>query len=149
MSDSDTPLTDAALEYTHCSCDICDGTRYAPADFARALERRLRELERERDSPEIRDFICAIQREAEHQRARWGSEHDAGKAPEDWLWLVAYLATKATQAHRYNDHDKYLHHIITCAAVCLNWHANASGADTRMRPGTEHALLAAREEEQK
>lgn len=30
---------------------------------------------------------------------------------------------------------KLLHHIITTAAACLNWHAARTGADTRMRPG--------------
>lgn len=33
--------------------------------------------------------------------------------------------------------EKKLHHIITTAAACLNWHAHATGADTRMRPGIE------------
>lgn len=91
---------------------------------------------RERNTPEIHDFLLATQREAVHQRERWGTDHDGGKEPEDWLWLVAYLATKATQANRYGDADKYLHHIITCAAACLNWHANANGDNAEMRPGT-------------
>ncbi|MEW5709786.1 MAG: hypothetical protein AB1830_12920 [Pseudomonadota bacterium] len=83
--------------------------------------------------PELDDFMAAVVNEARHQRARWGAEHDAGKSPEDWLWLVAYLATKAAQAHRYGDRGKYLHHIITTAAACLNWHAYASGQDA-LRP---------------
>lgn len=39
VSETTTPETDAALEYPHCSCDFCEGTKYAPADFARRLER--------------------------------------------------------------------------------------------------------------
>lgn len=91
------------------------------------------------NTPELHSFRDAVVLEAAHQRERWGTDHDAGKTTEDWLWLVAYLATKATQAHRYGDHEKYLHHIITCAAACANWHAHASGADTAMRPGQDPA----------
>lgn len=93
------------------------------------------------NTPELTDFIRGIQLEALHQRQRWGTNHDQGKTPEDWLWLLAYLATKASQASRYNDQDKYLHHIITCAAACLNWHANASGINTEMKPGAPEPLL--------
>ena len=85
--------------------------------------------------PEISNFVKGVIIEAQHQRERWGSEHDGGKSPEDWLWLIAYLATKATQANRYGDQEKYLHHIITAAAACANWHANVTGSDSSMRPG--------------
>lgn len=33
--------------------------------------------------------------------------------------------------------EKLLHHIISSAAVLLNWHAARTGNDTRMRPGIE------------
>jgi len=77
------------------------------------------------NNPELDNFISAIKTEAAHQIKRWGSEHDKGKSPEDWMWVIAYLSTKATQAHRYKDFDKYKHHIITTAAACLNWHRHA------------------------
>lgn len=93
-------------------------------------------------TPEIHDFMIAVEREAAHQRERWGNKHDDGKTPEDWLWLIAYLATKAAQASRYRDSDKYLHHIITCAAAACNWHANATGASTAMRAGASEATAA-------
>lgn len=102
------------------------------AEAAEAEASRLRAL---LNSPELHDFSAAVAREAAHQRERWGTEHDDGKTPEDWLWLVAFLSTKATQASRYGDAEKYLHHIVTAAAALANWHANASGADTSMRPG--------------
>jgi hypothetical protein len=91
------------------------------------------------NAPELHDFREAVVLEAAHQRERWGSDHDEGKTAEDWLWLVAYLSTKAGQAHRYGDRDKYLHHIITCAAACANWHASASGTNTQMRAGVDPA----------
>lgn len=74
------------------------------------------------ERPHIKDFLEAAQIEAAHQTARWGEDHDTGKSPEDWLWVVAYLTTKAIQAQRYGDHAQYMHHIITTAAACANWH---------------------------
>ena len=41
------------------------------------------------------------------------------KTPEDWFWLIGYLVGKAI---RPDDPGKRLHHIITTAAACLNWH---------------------------
>lgn len=87
------------------------------------------------NAPELHSFRDAVVLEAAHQRQRWGTDHDEGKDVDDWLWLVAYLATKASQAHRYGDGEKCLHHIITCAAACANWHANTSGQNFEMRPG--------------
>ena len=116
----------------------------------RALALRVKELERELNTPQTKDFTDAVRKEAAHQRVRWGTEHDAGKTPEDWLWLLGYLATKATAAARIaatyevdlpelsaEQREKALHHTISSAAVCLNWHAHLSGADTRMRPGID------------
>ncbi len=89
------------------------------------------------NNPHTQEFIEAVKLEATHQRERWTADHDAGKTPEDWLFLIGYLGTKATQAERYGDSAKYLHHIITVAAACLNWHAHATGANTQMRPGID------------
>lgn len=100
-----------------------------------ALEAENARLKDILNTPHTQNFLEAVQIEAAHQRERWGSEHDIGKTPDDWLWLIAFLATKAAQAERYGDREKYLHHIITCAAACANWHANASGSDASMRPG--------------
>lgn len=108
-----------------------DGTEMVRVSW----KERVADLSKHIDTPEIHDFIGGAVSEAQHQRSRWGTEHDEGKSPSDWLWLVAYLATKATQAERYGDHDRYLHHIITCAAACANWHAHANGDDCSMKPG--------------
>lgn len=98
------------------------------------------ELKAKLNAPELHDFAQAVVLEAAHQRERWGNEHDEGKTAEDWMWLVAYLSTKATQAARYGDAEKYLHHIITCAAACNNWHASASGANNEMRAGAHVSI---------
>lgn len=74
------------------------------------------------NTPEIEDFMKGIPLEAAHQIERWGKDHDEQKTDEDWFWLIAYLSTKAHQAIRYGDQNKALHHTITVAAVCLNWH---------------------------
>lgn len=101
--------------------------------------RRDAERYRELSTPEIADFLAAVEREALHQRDRWGVDHDAGKADSDWFWLIGFLAGKALHKP-----EKMLHHIITAAAACLNWHAARVGAHTAMRPGIagEGAVMA-------
>jgi hypothetical protein len=59
------------------------------------LRQKVRDLEAQINTPEIADFVKAVQLEAAHQRARWGSDHDAGKTDADWFWLIGYLAGKA------------------------------------------------------
>lgn len=103
---------------------------------AKAEELRLTALI---NTPRTDDFFEAVRIEAAHQIERWGVEHDAGKRPEDWIALVVYLLGKATKAHYESDRDKLLHHVITLAAVALNWHRNATGVSTAMRPGEPHA----------
>lgn len=97
-----------------------------------ALQREVERLRAERDTPHTLDFIKAVELEALYQRERWAAEHDAGKTDADWFWLIGHLAGKALHKP-----EKQLHHIITTAAACLNWHAMKTGADTRMRPGIE------------
>lgn len=86
------------------------------------------------NTPETADFMAGVPLEAAHQRERWGSEHDAGKTPFDWFWLVGYLAQKAASAAVAGDIEKAKHHTISTAAALANWHAALSGL-TVMRPG--------------
>lgn len=88
------------------------------------------------NTPQSDDFLRAVSTEAEHQRQRWGNEHDAGKAPADWFWLVGFLAGKALHAHSAGDMAKAEHHIITAAAALRNWHLFMFGG-TDMRPGID------------
>ena len=85
--------------------------------------------------PEIDDFRLGVALEAAHQRDRWGSDHDSGKTPFDWFWLIGYLAGKAAAAAVAGDREKALHHTISTAAALANWHLALLGADTGMRPG--------------
>lgn len=89
------------------------------------------------NTPELRNFSEGVTLEALHQRERWGSEHDAGKTPADWFWLVGYLAGKALHAQTSGNVEKALHHTISTAAALANWHASIAGADTAMRPGID------------
>lgn len=127
-------------------------------------KRRLEDLERKAaaydaiNSPELHDFLAGVEREVLHQRARWESDHDAGKTPADWYWLVGYLAGKALSHHAeamrlelalgpdptglvrgsiQHHREKAVHHAITTAAALANWHAYALGTYKRMRPGIE------------
>lgn len=88
------------------------------------------------NTPQADDFLRAVSTEAEHQRQRWSSDHDAGKTAADWFWLIGYLAGKALHAHVMGNQDKAEHHIITTAAACANWHRALFGR-TSMRPGIE------------
>ena len=92
------------------------------------------------NTPELRDFAAGVQLEAQHQRERWGSDHDAGKTDADWFWLIGHLASKALHARTSGNTDKALHHTISTAAALANWHAAISGADTRVRPGIDPAI---------
>lgn len=106
-------------------------------EIRKALEQYKEDAEKYRqiNTPEIHNFIVAVEREALHQRERWNAEHDAGKTDADWFWLIGYLAGKAIHKP-----EKQLHHIITTAAACLNWHAHKLGTFTGMRPGTANSL---------
>ncbi|HYD87130.1 MAG TPA: hypothetical protein VEA80_06635 [Vitreimonas sp.] len=121
-------------------------SRFARSDLTVEQVEELRDtltrVTRERDdalaklnAPELRDFSRAVVLEAAHQRARWGSAHDAGKTPADWFWLIGYLAGKALHAADAGNSEKALHHTISSAAALANWHAAILGADNSMRPG--------------
>jgi len=89
------------------------------------------------NTPELHNFSEGVTLEALHQRNRWGSAHDAGKAPSDWFWLVGYLAGKALHAQASGNTEKALHHTISTAAALANWHAAIAGTYTAMRPGID------------
>lgn len=110
------------------------------AERALVAEARIAHLEALLNTPETADFIEGVKREAPHQRERWGSDHDAGKTPFDWFWLIGYLAQKAADAEVRGDIEKAKHHTISTGAALANWHLALTGVDNRMRPGTAHDL---------
>jgi hypothetical protein len=112
---------------------ISHGVRETLKDERDAARLRVAELEALINNPHTADFLEAVRLEAAHQRERWGTEHDDGKTDADWFWLVGYLAGKAIHKP-----EKQLHHIITTAAACLNWHM-ARTVGTNMRPGTSQS----------
>ena len=118
-----------------------------PAPSERGEVERLREKVRADiiNTPETVDFMAGVPLEAAHQRDRWGADHDAGKSPFDWFWLIGYLAQKAADASVRGDVEKALHHTISTAAALANWHAALAGDDTRMRPGISAEIQAAAE----
>jgi hypothetical protein len=87
------------------------------------------------NTPEIDNFDRAVPLEAAHQVARWTAAHDAGKNPEDWFWLLGYLAGKALASLKVGDLEKAKHHCISSAAVLRNWHAHIRSGNSAMRPG--------------
>lgn len=117
--------------------DFIPGWRDRVGEIAHLRKRvaELEAIERIVNSPEIDDFAKGVVLEAAHQRGRWGSNHDEGKAPLDWFWLIGYLAQKAATAATAGDQDKALHHTISTAAALANWHLALAGVDNSMRPG--------------
>lgn len=85
--------------------------------------------------PHNNDFVTGLIVEAAHQVEKWGEAHTRGKEPEDWLWLLGWLISKATMSHRTGDIEKAKHHCISSAAVLLQWHSFLSGHDTTFIPG--------------
>lgn len=95
--------------------------------------------------PVTHDFLEGVRIEAPHQVVRWSAEHDLGKGPLDWFWLIGYLSQKVVVAldrraevvqHFGPDEgvelqasftEKALHHTISTAAVLANWHAHIKG----------------------
>jgi hypothetical protein len=130
------------------SYDVAKGS--SPPHVADALDGDERaELERLRalvNTPELHSFTDGVVLEAAHQRERWGNDHDAGKEPQDWFWLLGYLAGKALKAHSDGNAEKALHHTISSAAALANWHGAILGTHN-MRPGIDgEAAIAARAE---
>lgn len=89
------------------------------------LDRRVEELETLLNKPELHDFTAAVVREAAHQNQKWGPTHDAEKNAHDWIAVISYLHGKQVKNFWDGDYEKYIHHIITMAAVCCNWHSHA------------------------
>lgn len=122
------------------------------------------------NTPELLDFQKAVPLEAVHQQERWGSEHDGGKTPADWFWLIGHLASRALEHHKEAERltaalaagakrvsiidetlisdgiclhrEKAVHHCITTAAACANWHMAVVGKIS-MRPGVDPSTIIA------
>ena len=99
------------------------------ADLAADRDRWKAEAERLKKliwTPHTEVFLEAVRIEAAHQRERWGDAHDKLKEDQDWFWNLGWLAGKAV---RFENQEKRLHHIVTSAALLLNWHRFAKGAE--------------------
>jgi hypothetical protein len=109
-------------------------------DEVEALRQRVATLEALINSPETADWMKGVPLEAAHQVERYGIDHDAGKTPFDWFWLIGYLAQKAASSAVTGDIEKAKHHTISTGAALLNWHRNLSGENTKMRPGIDTSI---------
>jgi hypothetical protein len=89
------------------------------------------------NTPTTDDWLTGVQLEAAHQIERWGAQHDVGKSPFDWFWLIGYLSQKAASAAVSGDDEKAKHHTISTAAALLNWHRAIANETTVMRPGID------------
>lgn len=144
------------FEFSGCEfCEVDSFGAHAPRCPV-TLEKEIERLKLLLNSPEIDNFLRGVHLEAVHQVERWGTADDRAKRPEDWFWLVGYLAGKALHAQKQSiDADardlkqftrgatagaphleKALHHCISTAAALYNWHCAIKGVDVRMAPGS-------------
>lgn len=79
------------------------------------------------DNPIIHNFVEGLVAEKAHQTKRWGTVHDRNKPHMEWFWLIGYLAGKGLSAALKGDYDKAMHHCISTAAVCAQWHDAING----------------------
>lgn len=93
------------------------------------------------NTPHTADWFEGVKLEAGHQIQRWGSDHDAGKGPADWFWLIGYLAQKAMTSQMAGNEEKARHHTISTGAALLNWFRAITGDSNAMRPGIDDAAL--------
>lgn len=100
-----------------------------------AAEVELKRLQQLIDTPYTADWVEGVKLEAAHQIKRWGTDHDEGKEPSDWYWLLGWLAGKALMAVLRGDLEKAKHHTISSGAVLLNWHRRMCGEDFTFQPG--------------
>jgi hypothetical protein len=112
------------------------GTLKDTDQYIGELEKENERLTQLINTPEIHEFLKAVQLEAVHQRERWPAESDEGKTSADWFWLLGYLAGKILHAEKQGDNAKMLHHTVSSAAALYNWHAHILGK-CNMRPGIE------------
>ena len=112
-----------------------EGWKFIDQVVAQARAEGRRQMREEINTPIVDDWKAGVPAEATHQQDRWGAEHDAGKGPLDWFWLIGYLAQKAAYAHIDGDIKKAKHHTISTAAALLNWHRALMGDCNAMRPG--------------
>lgn len=82
------------------------------------------------NTPRTDEFFESVKLEAAHQIERWGVEHDQGKGAPEWFWLLSYLSGKALHFP-----EKRMHHIVSSAAMLLNWWRAENKLSTEMRPG--------------
>lgn len=86
------------------------------------LETEIARLNKLLNTPQVVDFIEAMKVEVAHQREKWGEAHDSAKDPANWALLFQYILGKQATAVYDQNWSKYLHHLITLAAICANAH---------------------------
>ena len=116
-------------------CDDCGKWVDNKESYIATLEQTIQELTNLIDTPHTSDFIEAVPLEAAHQIKRWGDDHDDGKHPLDWFWLIGFLSQKVVVALDQNDLEKAKHHTISTAAVLLNWYRRIVGDEKNFKPG--------------
>jgi hypothetical protein len=100
--------------------DICFNDLEESQSAERALHAAMDEwstivLDATINTPQTADFIESVKCEMIHQQQRWGDE--SGKYPHDFALVLGYLQGKLIKAIYDKNAEKFIHHVITMAAM--------------------------------
>ncbi|MFM0270150.1 hypothetical protein PQQ59_06165 [Paraburkholderia aspalathi] len=107
---------------------LCDEAQ--PAQSEPALQAEIDRLNAIIHTPESDEFLKGAAIEAEYQRELHGVDaSDARFDWHQWYWVVGYLAGKALAACKSGEGngEKAKHHLVTSAALLMNWHNVLTG----------------------
>lgn len=125
LMDLTSTIAESRLDWLTIRCALAEGDR----------------LEALVNTPETEDFLLGVKIEAAHQVEKWGEAHDRGKSAENWFWLVGFLAGKCLRAAIEGDRTKALHHTVSTAAACANWHRAIAADQTGAGIGDDRDLI--------
>lgn len=107
--DHDAQFPEADAEMIGAAIQIIEQHVPRTADDLEYLRARVAQLEALINTPQTDDWLEAVKLEAAHQIERWGVDHDKGKKPEDYFWLIGYLSSKALVAANAPQNSRYRH----------------------------------------
>lgn len=81
------------------------------------------------NKPQVIDFIEGVKTEIAHQYERWGDESLV--PPHHFSMVLSYLVGKLNRSIWDNDKEKFVHHLITIAAVagCTHKYLNTDNSE--------------------
>lgn len=91
-----------------------------------------KEMDAKINTPQVLDFTEGVKTEIAHQYERWGDERNV--PPHHFSMVLSYLIGKLNRSIWDNDKEKFVHHLITIAAVsgCAHKYLNTESSHTEL-----------------